>query len=80
MSANLKVVELLPSSGLLDVVEGLRNLADKIEAEGRFIHNIAWVADYGDNEVVPGMLGQSHCPGAEAHILFAVAMRQLEQL
>lgn len=77
---SLKVVELLPASGLFDVVQGLRNLADQLEAEGRHVHNIAYALDFGDNEVTPGMLGQSAVPGAEAHILFAVAMRKLEQL
>lgn len=78
MSADLRVVELLPTSGLLDVVQGLRNLAAQLEEEGRFAHNIAYTIDYGSQEVAVGMLGQCQTPGPEAHLLFAIAMRQLE--
>lgn len=80
MKPEFKIVELLPGSGIIDIVQGLRNLADEIEASGIAPHNIAYAADYGDSDIRPGLLGQSAAAGAETHILFAVAMRRLEML
>lgn len=69
-----------PHSAVQDIPTGLRNLADKIEAGDVAPHNIVWVMDEGDGEIGVGLLGRAAAPGAEAHLLLAVAMRRLEQV
>ena len=68
-----------PKVGVNDVPAALRNLADSIES-GSYghAHNLAWVVDCGDGNIECGLAGKSAAPGAEAHLLFAVAQRKLE--
>lgn len=71
----------LPVSGLLDIPAGLRKLADDIEKGGYGdTHNLAWVIDEGDGVISVGLLGQSASPGADTHILLAIAQRHLEDV
>jgi len=75
---HLNVVK-FPEDDANNVVAGLRNLADNIEA-GQFgdAHNLAWVIDKGDGAISVGLLGRSGSPGAEAHLLLALGLRNLE--
>lgn len=74
----MKLIE-LPAHNVGDVAGGLRRLADNIE-QGRYgsAHNVAWVIDQGGGAVSVGMLGRSAEPGAECHLLLAIAQRKLE--
>lgn len=67
-----------PENGVNDVAAALRNLADSVDA-GNYgdAHNIAWVIDCGD-WIECGLAGKSASPGAEGHLLFAMAQRKLE--
>lgn len=78
MSANLNIVE-LPPRDLADIPRGLRALADGIE-RGDYgdAHNLAWAVDCGSGGLKVGLLGASPCPGAEGHLLFSLAAREME--
>jgi len=78
--ANLKVIE-LPDRNLSDTPDALRALATAIE-EGRYgtATHCVWVLAADDREIEVGMTGQSPSPGAEAHLLLAMAMRKLESV
>lgn len=73
----LNVVE-LPAKDVSDVPRGLRQMADDIEAGKYEDVQLAWVMGCGNGEVTLGLLGKTASPGAEAHLLFAVAQRKLE--
>ena len=75
----VKVVE-MPAQDVRDIPGGLRRLADRVEAgELGEVNNLAWVIDSNTEPAVTcGMLGPSAEPGAVAHLMFAVAQRQLE--
>lgn len=74
----LKVVE-FPTSGLVSVADGLRNLAAEIESgDHGDAHNLVWVVDCGDGVVGVGLLGKSASPGAEAYYMLGLAQRKLE--
>ena len=70
-----------PENGLVSVSKGLRNIADGIDlGEYGDAHNLAWIIDEGEGMVSFGMLGKSQSSGAEAHLLFSIAARKLEEL
>lgn len=76
------VLSVIEAPAMMTLPAGLRALAESIEA-GKFddAHNLVWVIDGGDHRIHVGMLGQcggSGVPGAEAHLLLALAQRQLE--
>ena len=77
----MTLAAVLPFTGndLSDIPAGLRRMADEIEAGGD-VHAVAWVADYGDSDIRCGALGALSEPGAQAHLLFAIAQRKLEGL
>lgn len=70
-----------PKSNIPDVSASLRELADGIDA-GDYgdAHNLAWIIDEGDGSVSFGMMGTSTSPGAEAHLLFCIAAKQIEEM
>lgn len=74
----MKLIE-LPVKDIADLARGLRAIADGIEA-GDYddAHNLAWVLDCGNGRIEMGMLGRAASPGAEGHLLFAIAQRKLE--
>ena len=74
---DINVVE-FPKSGTASVVDGLRALADKLEAEGAVMHNLAWVLDNGDGNVEIGLLGKSPQPAMTAYFMYGIGMRKLE--
>lgn len=80
MATWLNVVQ-LPRADIVDLPRGLRALADEIES-GKYgdAHNLAWVIDCGDGRIEIGMLGNTAQPGAEAHYLYALAQRKLENI
>ncbi len=80
MTTPLKVVQ-FPDRDLQDVPKTLRILADRIE-QGTYdaARNLAWVIDCGNGRVEAGLIGAAAEPGAEAHLLFALAQRKLEEL
>lgn len=61
-----------------DVVTGLRNLANGIEA-GSFgdAHNLAWVVDCGNGDVEIGLLGEAKEAGAELFLLLAMGTHKI---
>lgn len=63
--SQLKVVELRPTGGLSDVANGLRSLADSIEA-GNYgeVNALAWVLDADFREIEFGILGCMPSPDA----------------
>ena len=76
MGAELRVAAFTGSS-LASVVDGLRALADAIEAEGKTVHNVAYVVDKGDGDVDVGVLGHAPHPAPTAHMLLAVGQAKL---
>ena len=71
------VVE-MPRSSVASVVDGLRALADKLEADGVVAHNLAWVLDGGDGNIEMGLLGPSPQPATTAYFLLGLGKRRLE--
>lgn len=71
----MNVVE-LPKTSILDVVTGLRNLADEIEA-GHYgeISNLAWVMD--GNEMTFGLLGKASSPDALFIMMMEIGKHEL---
>lgn len=78
MTAELKVLS-FPKGDVSDVSNALRSLADAID-DGEYgdAHLVSWVVDCGDGQISVGAAGVSASPGAEAHLLFAIAQRKLE--
>lgn len=76
----MNVVE-LPPSGVVSVPQGLRNLADSIEA-GDFndAHMLAYVIDCGGGLIEVGLLGRAVEPALMAHYLLACGQRKLESV
>lgn len=76
MTAQLILFPELPASQ--DIPGALRELANSIE-EGKFgdAHNLAWVIDQGQSDIAIGLLGKAISPGAEAHLLFAIAQQKI---
>lgn len=74
----MKVVE-FPGTGLLDVVQGLGNLATQLETEGVHVHNLAYVMDKGDADIQVGLLGQAPHPATTCHFLLAVGQAKMIQ-
>ena len=62
----------------IDVVTGLRNLANNIEA-GNFgdAHNLAWVIDCGNGDVDVGLLGKAKEVGAELFLLLSMGTHKI---
>ena len=75
----LAEVKKLPVENIADIPASLRTLADQIEA-GNFddAHNLGWVIDCGNARIEIGMAGAASAPGAEAHLLFSIAARMVE--
>ena len=74
----LSVVQFPDSPAAQDIPAALRKLADGIEAgEYGDAHNVAWIIDCGDGRKEIGLLGKSPSPGAEAHLLFALAQHRI---
>jgi len=75
---SLNIVNFPDMPAAMDVPAALRKLADQIEA-GEFggAHNLAWVIDEGDSELSIGLMGKAAAPGAEAHLLFALAQQTI---
>ena len=73
----MKVIE-MPRASAIDVVEGLRALADRLESDGFVAHNLAWVVDMGDGNIDMGLLGQSPQPATTAYFLLGLGKRKLE--
>lgn len=71
----------LPNRDLRNIPFTLRALAEAVE-QGKYddAHSLAWVIDCGAGRVECGLIGSSLNPGAEAHLLFAIAQRRLEKL
>lgn len=77
----MNVIE-LPKTGILDVVTGLRNLADEIEAgkDGE-VFNIAYVIDSEARRGSFGLLGKASSPEALFLLLMELGkQRLLEEL
>lgn len=74
----LTVVQFPEQAAIRDIPTALRDLADSIEA-GNFgaAINLAWVIDQGELGPAVGLLGKATAPGAEAHLLFAIAQHML---
>lgn len=74
----MKLVQFPERVAFVDVAQGLRNLADQIDA-GEFgdAHNVAWVIDCGGSDVQIGLLGKAASPGAEAHLLLTLAAAKI---
>jgi hypothetical protein len=70
-----------PERDITDLPRGLRSLADSIEA-GKYGDALllSWVIDCGDADIRVGILGKTAEPAAVGHYLFALAMRQLEEV
>jgi len=66
-----------PGASCVDVVAGLRALADTLEAEGEHVHNAAYVMDKGDGNVQVGLLGQAPHPATTCHFLLAVGQHKM---
>lgn len=76
----MKLLE-LPVKDIGDIARGLRALADAVErGDHGEAHLFAWVCDGGAGRIDVGMLGQSPGAGADAHFLFALAQRKLEDV
>jgi hypothetical protein len=69
-----------PRIDVRSVVDGLRELADDIEAGHEVAHNMVWVMDRGGGTVEVGMVSPTDEPGAVAHLYLAMGMRTLETL
>jgi hypothetical protein len=73
----MKVVE-LPVHSVGDIANGLRRLADDIDAgKYRDAYNVVWIVDCGSGKVELGMLGQSAEPGAVSLLLMKLAERKI---
>lgn len=69
----------LPQMDISDLSGALRRIADQIDSgEIEEAHNVAYVIDAGDGEIIVGLLGKAPEPGATAHLLLAMGMRKLE--
>ncbi len=76
----VSVVELRKTS-LQDVPGQLRNMADRIErGEYGEVVSLAWIVHNGEKPLPIGLFGASANPAAEGHLLFAIGMRQLEDV
>lgn len=77
---SLTVVQ-FPELSMKSVPEGLRSLANSIEA-GEFgdAHNLAWVIDEGNLVISVGLLGKCQEPAPTAYFLYGLAMRKIEMV
>jgi len=75
---DLKVVP-FPTAHEAGVVDGLRNLANDIEAgEYGGVHNLVWVSDAGNGNLEVGLLGESSEPGTLAYFLMGLGMAKIQ--
>lgn len=74
----MRVVEFTGAS-VVTIADGLRALADALEAEGAVVHNVAYVVDKGDGNVDVGLLGQAPHPATTCHFLLAVGQAKMIQ-
>ena len=77
---SINVVQ-FPELSMQSVPDGLRKLADQIDA-GEFgdAHNLAWVIDEGEAALSVGLLGKCPEPAPTAYFLYGLAMRKLEMV
>ena len=64
----MNVVE-FPGASVLSIANGLRALADALEAGDDVVHNVAYVVDKGDGNVDVGLLGGAPHPATTAQFL-----------
>lgn len=70
-----------PERASADVVSGLRDLADQIEAgEYDEARTLVWVCDCGNGRLEVGHIGFAPEPAATAYLLLGRAMTRIEGL
>ena len=71
----MNIVE-FPGASVLSIANGLRALADAIEA-GDTVDNVVYVVDKGDGNIDVGLLGGAPHPATTAHFLLAVGQLKM---
>ena len=72
----MNIVE-FPGASVLSIANGLRALADALEAGDDVVHNIVYVVDKSDGNIDVGLLGGAPHPATTAHFLLAVGQHKM---